>query len=73
MKKEFTPGTIVRFKLRDGSLGSFAVITDETPDRPGWTLPGYAGEGYYFVETRPDRRRLIADEDDLVLVDPKEM
>jgi|GEM_PF-2944240 len=57
-------GDKVRFKLRDGTLGARAVIESNLKS---WDakIPGYAGEGFWFIRTVPDQRGLIAHEDDL--------
>jgi len=81
MKAAFKEGVRVRFKLRDGSLGALAQITEPKEGRFGQIERGYMGEGFYHVTTIPDQRNLIAHEDDLVLDkervtcnhDPKEM
>ena len=65
MKEAFKPGTRVRFRLKDGTLGAHAVISDKL-DESGSKIPGYAGEGLYFITTIFDQRQLIASHDDLV-------
>lgn len=67
MKESFVPETVVRFKLRDGSLGSLAKISNykKTSD---WKIPGYLGEDFYYIITIPDQRHLIVHEDDLVKI-----
>ncbi len=52
MKEEFTPGAVVHWNIPHGANAR---------------ILRYVGEGYYEVETIPDRRRLFANEDELVL------
>jgi len=78
MKAAFKLGARVRFKLKDGSLGALATLSapaegsrctiGDNYDRP---QPHYLGEGFYHITTIPDRRQLIAHENNLVLVDEK--
>lgn len=64
MNNKLSAGTQVRFKLRDGTLGARAII-DVTKKAWDSKIPGYAGQGFWFIKTIPDSRELIAHEDDL--------
>lgn len=72
MREAFKPGTKVQFKMPDGTMGAVAEITNDVPDGyigRYWTVPGYAGNGFYFVRVVLDNRRLLAHESDLVIID----
>lgn len=71
MKESFKEGVWVRFKLKDGSSGALARITEPKVryNQPGWKVRGYMGEGFYHITTILDQRNLIVCEDDLILVD----
>jgi hypothetical protein len=50
MKERFKPGVRCRWKIVDGGLCEIVK---------------YLREGYYLVESIPERRELVADEDDI--------
>jgi len=52
MREAFKPGTLVRWNIPDGGFCEIAR---------------YDLEGFYVVNSVPDRRLLIAKEDDLLL------
>jgi len=71
MIEAFKPGTRVRFVLSPGmggGLGGRAKISDKIPTgKWDWKIPGYWGEGFYLVESVPEQRKMLVNEDDLVL------
>lgn len=72
MKTALKPGTRVKVKLsfpinwanREARVTDYCQVTD-------WLVPGYLGEGFYMLESIPDRQQLIAHEDDLTVLTPE--
>ena len=70
MIEAFKPGVKVRFKLPKamGEYGARGTISNNSPpDRYGWRIPGYWGEGFYQVVVEPEKRLMLASQDELVL------